>query len=379
MAKKVANTKITAGTKDLLNTVRENATAEYQAKVPVVRADADVPKVGQVFETFPALANTFLDALVNRIILVRAKSATFNNLYRDLKKGYLEFGDTIESVFVELAKAVEFSAAKGEQREFKRTIPDVQAAFHVVNWRAMYPITIEREELCEAFLNASGVENLIAKIIDSVVVSAEYDEFLLFKYLIIKAYNNSEIKTVEFDATDMTNAAKKFRGISNMMEFIKTDYNKAGVHTNTRKEDQYIFMDAMFNAEYDVDVLAAAFNMDKATFSGHLKLIDDFTTFDNDRFDVIAENSGNIEEVTTEELEAMAEVKAIIFDEEWFQVYDKLSMMSEKFVASGLYWNYFYHQWKIVSSCPFSNAVAFVNKPSEQNEDYTVEPEPSNP
>lgn len=379
MAKKIANTQITAGTKDLLNTVRENATEEYKSKVPIVKADSDVPKVGEVFDSFPALANTFLDALVNRIILVRAKSATFNNLYRDLKKGYLEYGDSIESVFVELAKAVEFSAAKGEQRELKRTIPDVKAVFHVVNWRAMYPITIQREELAEAFLNASGVENLIAKIIDSVVVAAEYDEFLLFKYLVIKGYNNSEIKTVEFDATDMTNAAKKFRGISNMMEFIKTDYNKEAVHTNTKKENQYIFMDAMFNAEYDVDVLAAAFNMDKATFSGHLKLIDDFTTFDNDRFDVIVENSGNIEEVTTEELEAMANVKAVIFDEEWFQVYDKLSMMTEKFVASGLYWNYFYHQWKIVSSCPFSNAVAFVNNASEQNEDYTVEPEPSNP
>lgn len=376
MAKKVANTQIKAGTKDLLNAIRDNAPAEYRDKVPPVKTDADVPKVGEVFDSFPALANTFLDSLVNRIILVRAKSATFNNMYRDLKKGYLEYGDTIESVFVELAKAVEFSAAKGEQREFKRTIPNVKTKFHVVNWRAMYPITIEREELSEAFLNASGVEDLIARCIDSVVVSAEYDEFLLFKYLIIKGYNNDEIKTVEFDASDMTNAAKSFRGISNMMEFLKTDYNKEGVHTNTKKENQYIFMDAMFNAEYDVDVLAAAFNMDKAMFSGHLKLIDDFTTFDNDRFDVIVENSGNIEEVTAEELAAMANVKAVIFDEEWFQVYDKLSMMTEKFVASGLYWNYFYHQWKIVSSCPFSNAVAFVNTASgTENEDYTVEPE----
>lgn len=375
MAQKVAKTTLSAGAKDVINTVRANAPAEYQAKVPIVRADGDIPKVGQVFAQFPALANTFLDALVNRIILVRAKSATFNNLYADLKKGYLEYGDTIEDVFVELAKAVEFSAAKGETREFKRTIPDVKAKFHVVNWKAMYPITVEREELCEAFLNSSGVENLIAKIIDSVVVAAEYDEFLLFKYMIIKAVANSEIKQVKFNANDITSAAKKFRGISNLMEFIKTDYNKEEVHTNTKKEDQYIFMDAMFNAEYDVDVLAAAFNMDKAMFSGHLKLIDDFTTFDNDRFDVIAEASGNIEEVTAEELAAMANVKAIIFDEEWFQVYDKLSMMTEKFVASGLYWNYFYHQWKIVSSSPFSNAVAFVASESNSNEDYTVEPE----
>ena len=60
---------------------------------------------------------------------------------------------------------------------------------------------------------------------------------------------------------------------------MSNKYNAAGVTTTTPKNDQYIFMDAQYNANYDVDVLASAFNMDKATFSGKLKLIDDFTTF----------------------------------------------------------------------------------------------------
>ena len=29
-------------------------------------------------------------------------------------------------------------------------------------------------------------------------------------------------------------------------------------------------------------------------------------------------------------------------------------------MASGLYWNYFYHTWKTISSSPFANAVVFV-------------------
>ena len=120
-------------------------------------------------------------------------------------------------------------------------------------------------------------------------------------------------------------------------------------------------MDSLFNAKYDVNVLASAFNMDKATFSGKLKLIDDWTSFDNDRFSAIIENSDMMELVTDEELELMKGVKAVLVDEEWFQVYDNHIGMTETQVASGMYWNYFYNTWKTVSSSPFSNAIVFVS------------------
>ena len=47
-------------------------------------------------------------------------------------------------------------------------------------------------------------------------------------------------------------------------------------------------------------------------------------------------------------------------DENFFQVYDNKDQFTEKYVASGLYWNYFYHVWKTVSTSDFSNAVVFV-------------------
>ena len=159
----------------------------------------------------------------------------------------------------------------------------------------------------------------------------------------------------------MKNAAKAFRGMSNKLTFMSTEYNNSGVHTTTPRDDQFIFMDSEFNAAYDVDVLAAAFNMDRATFTGHLILVDDWTTFDNDRFSVIVDASDQLEPVTTSELALMANVKAVIADHEWFQVYDNQAKMTEKYVASGEYWNYFYNVWKTVSSSPFSNAVVFVD------------------
>ena len=160
--------------------------------------------------------------------------------------------------------------------------------------------------------------------------------------------------------TDLSEAAVQFRGTSNLLPFMSSEYNEASVKTNTPKERQVIFMDAMFNAQFDVNVLASAFNMDKADFMGRLFLIDNWTDFDNERFDVIRANSDGIEEVTTEELALLANVKAVILDENWFQVYDNNNKFTEKYVASGLYWNYFYHTWKTVSYSPFANGVVFV-------------------
>ena len=167
---------------------------------------------------------------------------------------------------------------------------------------------------------------------------------------------------VAVDTSDIKNAAVAFRGTSNRLTFMNTKYNMAGVHTATPKMDQYIFMSADFNAQFDVNVLAAAFNMDKADFMGRLKLIDDFTTFDNDRFSEIVAGSDQIDLVTDAELAVMEGVIAVLVDGEFFQFYDNNNKFTEKYVASGMYWNYFYNVWKTISVSPFSNAVVFLSE-----------------
>lgn len=361
MPKRIAVSTLNASTMDILNVIRQNASYEYQQNVPEVTKASDIPRVGEVIYGTPAFANQFINALVNRIAIVRMQSATFNNPYRALKKGYIEFGETVEDIFVSIAKGVDFDPEKGKSREFKRTFPDVRSAFHTMNWRVMYPVTIQDEDLKQAFLSLEGVQSLIAKIVDGVYTGAEYDEFLLFKYLMIKAISHGKMKTESIgDGTDLKESAVAFRGISNLLPFISSDYSEAGVKTSTPKNRQIIFMDAKFNAQFDVNVLASAFNMDKADFMGRLFLIDNWTSFDNERFDVIRENSDGIEEVTAGELALLANVKAVIVDENWFQIYDNNNKFTDKYVASGMYWNYFYHTWKTVSSSPFANAVVFV-------------------
>lgn len=366
MARRIANSTLNASTIDILNVIRQNASYDYQQNVPEVETANDIPRVGEIIYGTPAFANQFINALVNRIAIVRVQSATFNNPYSILKKGYIEYGETVEDIFVSIAKAVDFNVEKAAKREFQRTIPDVRSAFHVMNWRVMYPVTIQDEDLRQAFLSIEGVQNLIAKIVDAVYTAAEYDEFLLFKYLLIKAISHGKMYPTSIGAgADLSEAAVQFRGTSNLLPFMSSEYNEAGVKTNTPKERQVIFMDAMFNAQFDVNVLASAFNMDKADFMGRLFLIDNWTDFDNERFDIIRANSDGIEEVTADELALLANVKAVILDDNWFQVYDNNNKFTEKYVASGLYWNYFYHTWKTVSNSPFANAVVFVTSAAD--------------
>ena len=373
MARRIANSTLNASTIDILNVIRQNASYDYQQNVPEVTSVNDIPKVGEIIYGTPAFANQFINALVNRIAIVRVQSATFNNPYSILKKGYIEYGETVEDIFVSIAKAVDFNVEKAAKREFQRTIPDVRSAFHVMNWRVMYPVTIQDEDLRQAFLSIGGVQSLIAKIVDGVYTAAEYDEFLLFKYLLIKAISNGKMFPTSIGTgADLSEAAVQFRGTSNLLPFMSNDYNEAAVKTNTPKDRQVIFMDAMFNAQFDVSVLASAFNMDKADFVGRLFLIDNWTDFDNERFDIIRANSDGIEEVTTDELALLANVKAVILDENWFQVYDNNNKFTEKYVASGLYWNYFYHTWKTVSNSPFANAVVFVTSTADVTLPKTV-------
>ena len=312
MAHRIAVSTLNASTVDILNVIRDNASLAYQNSVPEVQQATDIPKVGEVIYGTAAFANEFINALVNRIALVRVQSATFNNPYSILKKGYLDYGESIEEIFVNIARVFEFSQEKAESRELKQYKPEVKAAFHTMNWRVMYPVSISDEELRMAFLSANGVTELIAKIVDAVYTGANYDEYLLFKYMLIKSVTSGGFKPVAVNASDPKNYAKAFRGTSNMLPFMKSEYNAAGVLNTTPRERQVIFMDAQFNADFDVDVLAAAFNMDKADFIGRLFLIDDWTTFDNDRWEVIRQNSDGIEEVSSDELTLMGKVKAII-------------------------------------------------------------------
>lgn len=365
MPRRVAVSTLNASTMDILNVIRQNASAEYQDMVPKVTSEKDIPKVGEVIYGYPAIANQFLSALLNRIAAVRVKSATFNNPFAWAKKGFLDFGETVEEIFVNIAKVRTFSYEKAEAREFKRTLPDVRSAFHIMNWNVQYPVTITEADLQKAFLTMDGVQDLIGRIVDSVYRAAEYDEYLLFKYLMITAATNGEIKPIPVTGTTMDDNAVAFRTIASNFTFMSNKYNAAGVMNATTNENTHLFLTTEFAAKYGVEVLASAFNIQQVDYPTRVHVVDSWSEFDNDRFIDVRAESDMLDELTADQLALMQNVNAFLMDADWFQVYDNLARFTEKFVASGDYWNYFYRIQKTISYSPYANAVMFVNSTAD--------------
>lgn len=362
MATKPVVSKLTASTVDILNAIRNDATQMYQNYVPIAQqTPTNCKAIGAAIMQFPALQNEFLTALVNRIAFVKVRNMEFSNPYSRFKKGILEFGETIEEIFVEIAEPFRYDPAVAENKVFARQIPDVRSAFHVLNYQEFYKVTIQNNDLRKAFESYQGVEDLISRIVNSLYVGAEYDEFLVTKYLLMKEILAGHMKPIAPSGETTTTDAKDYKAISNLLEFPSTEYNMSGVHNVSKKNEQYLFMTAAADAAMDVDVLAAAFNMDKAEFMGHRVVIDTFASIDNARLAKIFKDDPNYVAITPDELTLLANVNAVLVDVDWFMIYDNLLQFTEQYNGEGLYWNYWYHTWKTFSASPFENAVVFAS------------------
>lgn len=362
MATKPVVSNLTASTVDILNAIRNDATQMYQNYVPIAQQEpSNCKAIGAAIMQFPALQNEFVTALVNRIAFVKVRNMEFSNPYAKFKKGILEFGETIEDVFVEIAEPFRYDPAVAESKVFARQMPDVRSAFHLINYQEFYKVTIQNNDLRKAFLSYQGVEDLISRIVNSLYVGAEYDEFLVTKYLLMRHILAGHMYPVTPSGSTSTTDAKDYKAISNLLEFPSTEYNMSGVHNVSKKDSQYLFMTAAADAAMDVDVLAAAFNMNKAEFMGHRVIIDTFSEIDEDRLAKLFKDDPTYTAFTSDELALLADVKAVLVDIDWFMIYDNLLQFTEQYNGEGLYWNYWYHTWKTFSASPFENAVVFAS------------------
>nr|DAJ50326.1 MAG TPA: Head protein [Caudoviricetes sp.] len=364
MATKPHVVTLTNSSVDILNVIRENASQNYKDYVPKATADADaIRQIGAVIMDYPNLQNEFLSALVNRIGRVLITSKMYSNPWAMFKKGLLEFGETIEEIFVNIAKPFQFDPAVAESEVFKREIPDVRAAFHIMNYQKFYKATISNDQLRQAFLSWEGITDLIAKIVDAMYTGANYDEFLTMKYLLARHILDGHMYPVQIPTVsteNMKTIVSDIKGISNAMEFLSTEYNLTGVATHTPKSDQYMLINSKFDAVMDVEVLASAFNMEKAEFLGRRVLVDSFGKLDIARLAILFKDDPTYIEPTSDELAALDKIPAVIVDKDWFMIFDNYQNFTEQYNGQGLYWNYWYHVWKTFSVSPFANNALFV-------------------
>ena len=370
----ITNTTLNASSVDIINAIRNSATANYQNYVPVVEPNTNSMRAfGAIMMDYSAIRNEFLSALFNRIGLVLVKSKMYNNPWRAFKQGELEFGETIEEIFVAIAQAFEFSPEKAEANIFARNIPDVRSAFHTLNYRKFYKQTISREQLKQAFMSLDGVTNLIAKIVEGMYSAASYDEFLMMKYLLVRELLDGRLYpvtlTIPEGATE-PEAVKQITAtvqeVSTDFTFMKSKYNVAAVPNYSAQDEQIIIMTSRFNARMNVEVLAAAFNLSYTDFLAQRVLIDSFSDFDEERLNNLFKDAdGNYFDgytpLTAAEKAALDSIECVLVDKKYFMIFDNLIEFTENFNGEGLYWNYWLHLWKTFSVSPFENAAFFTD------------------
>ena len=359
-----ANKSLNSSSVQIMNAIRNGASQTYRDYVPYATSDLNsIREIGGVIMQSPALQNEFLEALVNRIGRVLVTNKMYRNPWAIFKAGILELGESIEEIFVDIAKPFEYDVAVSEREIFKREIPDVKAAFHILNFQKFYKTTVESVQLRQAFLSWGGITDLISKIVESMYSGANYDEFITMKYLLARHIVNGHLYPKQVSSMSAANAksiVSTIKGISNKIEFMSRSYNMIGVENFSVKDSQYIIVDSDFDATMSVEVLASAFNMDKADFLGHRILVDSFSDLDQERLNNLFKDDANYTALTDAEILALSNVHCVIVDKEFFKIVDNLVEFTEQYNAQGLYWNYWLHVWKTFSVSPFANAIVFV-------------------
>lgn len=360
------NTNISA---DVINAVKNSASTYYKDYVPYVTADSDSLRgIGAIIMNNPALENEFLSTLVNRIAFARIASRLYTNPLATLKKGVIDVGETVEDIFVNIAKVYQYGEIAGSGADtatnlFKRYEADVRTAFYIMNSQLTYPITVNRAMLKSAFKSWSGMDELISGIIQSVYTAAAYDEFNITKYLIGQHILNGKLAYYRFDDTSADKyklCATQMRKVSNDFQFMSTDYNIAGVTTFTDSDKKVILINTDYDANIDTNVLASAFQLPYADYLNRRILIDGLGHLDIARLNKAFANDPTYTEPSADDMTFLDKVAGVIIDEDFVQIYDNVFEMRDMPVANTLDHNYFLHMWQTYAVSPFANAVAVI-------------------
>lgn len=332
------------------NYIRQNASARFQELIPEATED-NISRLGNILfnDQYEPQLNEFVHNLINRIglTIIRNKS-TYNNPLEIFKKGSVPLGTDIQDLYENPAEKQQYEVSNKQMAKVLTiTDPDTHVAYYRRNRQDYYTKSISREALQGAFVSWEAFNEYITNITNSLYSGNYIDEFEYTKGLIDGAYDNNKVIMEEVTAPTTPDTAKavakKFVNIFKKFKFPSTKYNayslfsgaKGEVKTWTTPERIVIIARSDIITEIDFDVLAVAFNIDKASLMGRVYEIDEFKN---------------------------PEILGVICDESWLQIYDNLMRFDEQYNAAAMVWNEYLHVWGTYALCPFANAIMLVTK-----------------
>ena len=281
------------GLKTSLNAIREISSEIYHQYIPEIDEDTDISRLAEPIFSVPEVYNEFCQALINRIVYTQFENKSFRNPFVVLDGDRIPLGYAGQEIYVNPAKGRQFNVDDFAGLLVKYEA-DVKVQYQTINSDLQYPVTFTRQQLKKAFVSWGDLEGFIDQLSNSLYNGCYIDEYQKVKELVAGAYskNIAQIETVS--AVTSEAAAKAFitkaRELFLNFQTPSSSYNSwaknggAGrpVVTWTNPEDIVFIVRNDIRAYLDVNVEAAAFNLDKATLLGNILTVDNFNVYNDD-------------------------------------------------------------------------------------------------
>ncbi len=337
-----------------LNRIREISSTIYHQYIPELTSDSDIGKLAEPVLNIPEVYNEFCNALVNRIVYTQFLAKSFRNPFVVLEGDAIPLGYAGQEVYVNPTKGRVYNPDDFVGLLVKYEA-DVKVQYTTINMDVQYPVTFSRQQLKKAFVSWSDLETFIENLSNSLYNGAYIDEYNATKQLIAGAYkdNIAVIETVSAISSEATAKAfvTKARELFLQFQTPSSAYNawaKVGgegrpVVTWTNPEDVVFIVKNNIRAYLDVNVLADAFNMDKATLLGNILTINDFDIYDDEGTKIFDGSA----------------IVGMIADKSWFRIKRQDMFMDEFYNPNNRSIQYYLNNIKMYNMSLFANGVIF--------------------
>lgn len=342
------------GLKTSLNQLREISSEIYHKYIPIIDDTTDIGAFANPILTIPEVYNEFCNSLINRIVYTQFEIKSFRNPLVVLEGDRIPLGYAGQEVYVNPAKGRQYNPNDFAGLLMKYEA-DVKVQYMALNMDVQYPVTFSRQQLKKAFVSWGDLETFIDGLSNALYNGAYIDEFRFTKNIISGAYKDNKAVIEQVTAVTNEATAKAFveraRELFLNFQLPSSDYNawaKCGgagrpVVTWTNPEDIVIIIKNNLRAKLDVNVLAEAFNMDKADLLGNIISIDDFDVYDDDNNKIFDGSS----------------IVGMIADKSWFRIKRQDMFMDSFYNPNNRSIQYYLNLVKMYNFSLFANGVIF--------------------
>ena len=335
-----------------LNRIREVSSPIYHQYIPELTSESDIGKLATPVLSVPEVYNEFCNALINRIVYTQFLAKAFRNPFVVLEGDALPLGYAGQEVYVNPTKGRVYNPDDFAGLLIKYEA-DVKVQYTAINVDVQYPVTFSRQALKKAFTSWGDLESFIENLSNSLYNGAYIDEYNATKQLIAGAFKDNIAQYVTVSAVNSEANAKAFvakaRELFLNFQTPSSSYNswaKVGgegrpVVTWTNPEDVVFIVRNDIRAYMDVNVLASAFNMDKADLLGNILTINDF--------DIYAEDGTKIYDGSG--------ILGMIADKAWFRIRRQDMFMDSFYNPNNRSIQYYLNNIKMYNASLFANGV----------------------